>query len=182
MLFAVLFSLSLLSISTPAQAQLQSVVSYQQTDYQLCAKQRVTKALFFDVVDVGVYYSDCDQAKDVFDEQPKLLRFSYLRKVEGIQFTKRANDFLSDNLTESEKQACLNEFKEFNTVYKNVADGDYYDLFVIPGQGLDLRLNQSELATFENPTCAVAYLNIWFGKESMDDDFRDLQEKLKSLN
>lgn len=177
-----LLGFSLLIISGPVQAKLAPRVSYQQTDYQLCAQQRVTKALFFDVVDVGVYYPNCEQADNVFDSQPKLLRFSYLREVEGVQFTEGADDFLEDNLTDTEKEACLDAFKDFNTIYKNVVDGDYYDLFVTPNQGINLQLNQSQLAELNQPECAVPYLNIWFGTESMDDDFSELQDKLKSLN
>lgn len=177
-----LLGFSLLIISGSVQAKLEPQVSYQQTDYQLCAQQRVTKALFFDVVDVGVYYPNCAQADNVFDSQPKLLRFSYLRKVEGVQFTEGADDFLEDNLTDTEKEACLDAFKDFNTIYKNVVDGDYYDLFVTPNQGINLQLNQSQLAELNQPECAVPYLNIWFGDESMDDDFSELQDKLKSLN
>lgn len=177
-----LLGFSLLIISGPVQAKLEPQVSYQQTDYQLCAQQRVTKALFFDVVDVGVYYLNCEQADNVFDSQSKLLRFSYLREVEGAQFTEGADEFLEDNLTDAEKENCLETFKDFNTIYKDVADGDYYDLFVTPGQGINLRLNQSQLAELNQPECALPYLNIWFGSESMDDDFGELQDKLKSLN
>ncbi len=177
-----LLGFSLLIISGSVQAKLEAQVSHQQTDYQLCAKQRVTKALFFDVVDVGVYYPNCDQADNVFDSQPKLLRFSYLREVEGVQFTEGADDFLEDNLTDTEKETCMLAFKDFNTIYQDVADGDYYDLFVTPDQGINLRLNESQLAELNKPECAVPYLNIWFGAESMDDDFSELQDKLKSLN
>lgn len=177
-----LLGLSLLIISDQAQAQLEPSVRYQETDYQLCAKQRVTKALLFDVVDVGVYYPDCKQAADIFDDQPKLLRFSYLRDVTGDQFTEGADDFLRDNLEPPEKDQCLTYFNEFNTVYKDVTDGDYYDLFVLPEQGLDLYLNNQQLAQSDNSGCALPYLNIWFGEESMDGDFEDLRDKIKALN
>lgn len=177
-----LLGFSLLIISCSVQAKLEPQVSYQQTDYQLCAQQRVTKALFFDVVDVGIYYTDCKEAEDIFDQQPKLLRFSYLREVEGNQFTEGADDFLQDNLSQDEKDTCIKDFTEFNTIYKDVTDGDYYDLFVTPDQGINLQLNQSQLAELNQAECAVPYLNIWFGAESMDDDFSELQDKLKSLN
>lgn len=177
-----LLGLSLFIVSPLSHAKLEQQVSYQHTDYQLCAQQRVTKALFFDVVDVGVYYPDCTQADNVFDLQPKLLRFSYLREVEGIQFTEGADEFLEDNLSDAEKKTCLDAFKDFNTIYKDVADGDYYDLFVTPDQGLSLQLNRSQLAELNQAECAVPYLNVWFGAESMDDDFSELQDKLKSLN
>lgn len=171
-----------LLVPMSAKAKIEPQISHQQQDYQLCAQQRVTKALFFNVVDVGVYYQDCNNATDIFDQHPKLLRFSYLRKVKGKQFTEGADDFLSKNLTADEKQTCLTDFTEFNAIYKDVADGDYYDLFVTPGHGLNLRLNESELADLDKPDCAAPYLNIWFGQESMDDDFSELQTRLKSLN
>lgn len=177
-----LVGLVLLVTSELAAAKLEPSVSYQQIEYQLCAKQRVTKALLFDVVDVGVYYADCKQAADIFDDQPKLLRFSYLRDVTGDQFTEGADDFLRDNLAQQEKDKCLTYFNEFNTVYEDVSDGDYYDLFVLPEQGLDLYLNSQQLAQSDNSGCALPYLNIWFGEESMDSDFEELRDQIKALN
>lgn len=174
--------LSFFIASGQALAKLEPSVSYQETVYQLCAKQRVTKALLFDVVDVGVYYPSCEQADNIFDQQPKLLRFSYLREVEGIQFTEGANEFLQDNLTNTEKETCQEDYQQFNTIYEDVSDGDYYDLFVLPGQGLDLYLNEAQLAKFGKGECAVPYLNIWFGSESMDSDFEELSNKIKVIN
>ena len=177
-----LLGVTLLILPALAQAKLEPQVSYQGTAYQLCAQQRVTKALFFDVVDVGVYYPDCHLADSVFDSQHKLIRFSYLRKVTGIQFTQGADEFLAENLTETEKNSCLNDFTAFNSIYKDVVAKDYYDLFVLPDQGLNLYLNQSPLAQLNIPECTIPYLNIWFGTESMDNDFSELQKKLESLN
>ena len=177
-----LLSAGLLVFSSSTKAQLTPSVTFENTEYQLCLEQRVTKALFFKIVDVGIYYQDCKQASNIFDQQPKLLRFSYLREVEGQQFTEGADDFLEQNLQAAEKEQCLSEFKNFNTIYQDVQDGDYYDLHIFPAQGIVLRLNDSQLAQLTKGQCATPYLNIWFGQESMDDDFTELKERLYSLN
>lgn len=172
------FAFSLVIFSSKAEL-LQSVV-HNDVTYNLCAKERVTKGIFFDVVDVGIYYPDCSSNKGIFDGSAKLLRFSYLREVEGIQFTEGAEEYLEENLSAEEKSRCQADFKKLNAVYKDVVDGHFYDLYILPDQGIKLYLNQEHLADMTNTSCDTEYLNVWFGKESMDSDFRKLNKKLKS--
>ncbi|NVK21763.1 MAG: chalcone isomerase family protein [Kangiellaceae bacterium] len=142
--------------------------------FSLCAKQTVTKAFFFDIVDVGLYYPDCTSNRSIFDEQNKLLRFSYLREVTGKQFKEGAEEFLQKNLSQEQQQHCLASYQEINESYLDVQEGDFYDLFQIDEIGLDLYLNGQSLASLDSKSCESLYFNIWFGEESMSADFSKL--------
>ncbi len=142
--------------------------------FQLCSQQKITKAIFFDVVQVGLYYPSCPEKLTVFDQKSKLLRFHYLRKVKGKQFKEGAEDYLTYNLNEADFKKCFAKYQALNNSYLDVKDGDYYDLFQLQPIGLDLFLNDKSLASFKDSECEALYYNIWFGKESMSSDFQKL--------
>lgn len=167
-----------LSACLSVQAELPKSIEHSQGTFKLCDKERVSK-YFFDIVDVGIYYPNCDTAEHVFDDQTKLLRFSYLREVEGEQFTEGAIEYLEENLSEEEKSRCSEHFAPLNKVYRDVTSGDNYDLFLFQEEGLKLYLNGQALHQMDNPQCHSTYLNVWFGKESMDGQFNDLAERIK---
>mgnify|MGYP005997759869 CR=1 FL=1 len=142
--------------------------------FKLCSQQKITKALFFDIVKVGLYYPSCTGKLSVFDNNNKLLRFHYLRKVTGKQFKEGAEEYLTHNLSESEHEKCFDKYQNINASYTDVDEGDYYDLYHLQSIGLDLLLNNKPKAKFQNPFCESLYFNIWFGKKSMSSDFKKL--------
>ncbi|RDX35836.1 hypothetical protein DZA50_05830 [Kangiella sp. HD9-110m-PIT-SAG07] len=179
-----LFFLTALAITTNACADnteknLPQTVEHNKTEFTLCAQERVSK-LWFDIVDVGIYYQNCNEAEHVFDNKTKLLRFSYLREVEGQQFTEGAIEYLEDNLSQEEQERCSSHFVELNKVYQDVSSGDSYDLFLLEDTGLKLYLNGEHLHDMTEASCHSTYLNVWFGEESMDSQFKDLADKIKN--
>ncbi|NVJ66795.1 MAG: chalcone isomerase family protein [Gammaproteobacteria bacterium] len=142
--------------------------------FQLCSQQTITKAFFFDVVHVGLYYPSCPEKMTVFNDDSKLLRFHYLRKVTGKQFKKGAEEYLTYNLNKHQHDKCFSRYKDINDSYLDVDDGDYYDLFQIENKGLDLFLNEKSISVFKNKECESLYFNIWFGKKSMSTGFKKL--------
>lgn len=172
----------LLTISYLSKASLPQIIEHQKVSFNLCASDRIVKGLFFDVVDVGIYYPECSEARNVFDDKTKVLRFAYLRDVDGEQFTEGAIEYLNANLTDAEKSKCVESFKAINSSYVDVSDGDVYDLFLISEQGLELYLNTKHLIDMNNIECDSAYLNVWFGEKSMDSVFSDLNKKLIEKN
>lgn len=168
----------LLVFSGIANAELPSTIQYNDTAFKLCAQERISK-LWFDIVDVGVYYQNCDNAENIFDNQSKLLRFSYLREVTGEQFSDGAIEYLQTNLNDETLNNCSSSYKGLNNAYKTVVSGDAYDLFVIKDIGIKLYLNGKHLHTMANTTCHIPYLNVWFGDDTMDSQFHDLAKKLK---
>lgn len=153
-----------------------TITSQNQVQYTLCSMQTITKALFFDVLNVGLYYYKCPDKYDIFDNTDKLIRFSYLRKVTGKQFSEGADEFLRKNLSKN-LQFCLPVYNDLNSSYKDVGKGDYYDLYFYPTKGLELFFNSQHLITMTNLDCDNAYFNIWFGKKSMNSGFKKLLGK-----
>ncbi|GAA4359258.1 chalcone isomerase family protein [Kangiella marina] len=170
-------ALSLMS-ATAHTNQLPQTISHSKGEFQLCDKERVSK-LWFDIVDVGIYYPSCDTVQHIFDNQTKLLRFAYLREVEGQQFTKGAIEYLEQNLNPQELEYCSEHFSPLNHVYKDVTEGDYYDLYLFEDEGLTLYLNGKHLHDMPSKECHTPYLNVWFGEETMDSQFHDLSKRLK---
>ena len=173
-------TLLLLSLGSTAKANLPKTISYQEQEFKLCAEEHITKGFFFEIVDVGIYYLDCSKNQGIFDDQTKLLRFAYLREVEGEQFTEGAIEYLEENLSTDQKSECMAEYKELNQSYKGVVDGDYYDLYLFNDKGIQLFLNQEHIVDMTNTACDSLYLNVWFGTESMDSQFENLHQKLKN--
>ena len=148
-------------------------------EFKRCSQQKITKALFFDVLKIGLYYPDCKDYEGILDDNNKLLRFYYLRDVKGSQFTEGAIEYLDYNLTDDEKKDCLANYQAINTRYRDVSEGDFYDLYLFQSTGLELYLNKVFLGKMSKLSCDSHYLKIWFGEESMDSGFRRLLEKIK---
>lgn len=174
-------ALFLLILSVAANANLPQEISYQTLKFKLCTQEKITKGIFFDIVNVGIYYQQCNSNQGIFDEQDKLLRFAYLRSVDGEQFTEGAIEYLEENLTEQQQSQCMAEYAELNRSYKDVEDGDFYDLYLLNSKGIKLYLNEEHIIDMTNTACDSLYLNVWFGPESMDSQFEDLHNNLKSL-
>lgn len=174
-------ALPLLTLSAISMAEMPQQVSYQELTFKLCAQEKITKGIFFDIVNVGVYYQDCSTNQGIFDDKSKLLRFAYLRDVEGEQFTEGAIEYLEENLTEQQQTQCMTAYQDLNNSYKDVKDGDFYDLYLLSEEGIKLYLNQEHIIDMKNTGCDSLYLNVWFGSESMDSQFEDLHTKLKTL-
>ncbi|AOE48963.1 chalcone isomerase family protein [Kangiella sediminilitoris] len=175
-----LFIVTGLLFSSAVFAELPASINHNNQTFELCAQEKVTKGIFFDIVNVGIYYKNCGSVGGIFDDETKLLRFAYLREVEGQQFTEGAIEYLEENLSPEEKQRCFDRYSQLNNSYKDVSDGDYYDLYLIKDEGLKLYLNNQYITEMTDTSCDSEYLKVWFGKESMDSQFQELHEKLKS--
>ena len=144
------------------------------TKFILCSENKITKAIFFDVVRVGLYLEHCDTLNPIFSTSNKLVRFHYLREVTGKQFTEGATEYLTLNLTNEQYSKCFEQYQVVNNSYVDVSDGDYYDLFYFSNSGLDLYLNNKSIGQLKNDDCELPYFKIWFGEKSMDSGFRKL--------
>ena len=168
---------SLFFIKATKAALPEKVVHKSGQEFTLCSQQIITKAFFFDIVDVGLYYPDCSDKRSIFDLEEKLLRFSYLRAVTGKQFKEGAEEYLKKNLSAEQYDKCMTSYARLNDSYLDVSDGDFYDLFQVNSVGLDLYLNSKPLASMQNKECESLYYNIWFGEYSMSSGFKDLLAK-----
>ncbi|WP_251358405.1 chalcone isomerase family protein [Kangiella sp. TOML190] len=153
----------------------QTVVKSEQT-YHRCSQVRITKALFFKIVDVALYLEDCRNFQGIFSQRAKVLRFSYLRKVTGEQFSEGANEYLQKNLSTEQYERCIPHYSKLNNAYQDVKKGDTYELLMAPDK-TTVTLNKIPIGLITDDSCGELYLNVWFGKESMDSGFQELLEK-----
>jgi len=126
---------------------------------------------FIHVGSAALYLSSCTQLADIFTLSPKRLRFVYERSIPANAFQEAAVEYLKLNLG-AQFDIWQETIRQFNQGYKNVQDGDYYDLNFHPKDGLSLALNGTELATIDDPEIGLAYLNIWFGKHAFSESLK----------
>ena len=99
------------------------------------------------------------------------MRFAYEKAIPAKAFREASEEYLKINLGQ---QYALWEqtFKDFNSNYRDVKDGDYYDLVFDSKAGLQLFLNQKLLGSVTNVDQGLAYFNVWFGKEPFSEDLK----------
>lgn len=170
------------SLQTLAKDHLPDTVKISDSQFEKCSEVRITKALFFDVLDLGLYTPNCKEFSSLTSEEPKIIRFSYLRDVSGADFKEGAEEYLEKNLSQEQITRCSEAYDYLNSKYLDVADGDYYQLIQRSDKSIYVTLNEQFIGQVNNPECAMNYYKIWFGKESMDSGFQDLLKIVANQN
>ncbi|MRX27792.1 chalcone isomerase family protein [Kangiella sp. HZ709] len=174
------FLIVILLFFTPtafSKDRLPSSIVVNERNFNKCSEVRITKALFFKILDLGLYAPDCQSFSSVFSKSEKLIRFKYLRTVTGQEFKEGAEEYLGKNLPKQRLEQCQKPFNNLNQLYKNVNDGDFYQLIQSKDNAISITLNNQLIGSIENPDCAIDYYHMWFGKESMDTGFQKLIRK-----
>ncbi len=175
-----IFLIFILLFITPiafSKDRLPSSIVVNDTNFNKCSEVRITKALFFNILDLGLYTPNCQTFSSVFSRSEKLIRFKYLRTVTGQEFKEGAEEYLGKNLPKQKLEQCQQPFNTLNQLYKDVSDGDFYQLIQSKDNAISITLNNQLIGTIENPDCAIDYYQMWFGKESMDSGFQKLIKK-----
>lgn len=149
--------------------------------YALCGEELIVKALFFDVLHIGIYRQDCSTFNNIYENVDQIVRFHYLVDVEKKDFIDGAIEYIEYNISEDIQTECKSHYQPFNQSYLDVTENDFYDLEYRKDQGLKLWLNQNTISIMENPKCSRNYYKIWFGEESMDSAFKELESKISNL-
>jgi len=110
--------------------------------------------------------------EDFLGEKPKRLVLHYHRRVTRDQIIE-ASDRALDEMPGLDKDAVMPGFKKINGLYKDVRDGDRYELVYEPGSGTTLILNGKELGVIEGEDFARALFGIWLSEYSLSDSLRD---------
>ncbi|MDF1583192.1 MAG: chalcone isomerase family protein [Methyloprofundus sp.] len=164
--------LGLCSHSAVAQeSTLPDRLSIKNVSLKRCSQAELKAFRFIHVGSAALYLTSCTQLVDIFTQSPKRLRFVYQRSIPATAFQEAAVEYLKLNLG-AQFDLWQEAIEQFNQGYKNVEEGDYYDLNFHPKDGLSLALNGTELATIDNPEIGLAYLNIWFGKHAFSDNLK----------
>ncbi|GAB4266898.1 MAG: hypothetical protein Kow0065_17650 [Methylomicrobium sp.] len=136
-----------------------------------CSRGELMAFRWIHVGYAALYLPGC-QTIDMFSASPKRLRFLYERSIPAKAFREAAEEYLKINLGDK-FDAWRDAFATFNRHYRDIEQGDYYDLVFDPKSGLSLFLNDDRLATLEDPEQGLAYFSIWFGKEPFSSALKD---------
>ncbi len=172
-----IFLLISFSVNANNSHKLPTTIEYSNIGFELCSQQKITKAWFFDIVLLGLYSPNCNKFDSIFSDQVKLVRFHYLRKVKGKDFSDGAEEYLNKNLTKTQLAQCLTSYHKLNNSYQDASKGDFYDVLHFTTH-TDVYLNGKKFNSIDDPDCDNLYWNIWFGKKTMDSGFIKLLQNL----
>lgn len=148
--------------SLPAQVTIEAKV------LNRCSIAPVKALMVFKVGYASIYTQDCAALTEDFYGSIKQLSFEYHRDIPGDAFGKAAANFLKKNLSPESWAALEERINAFNSRYKDIGPGDRYDLVYLPGNGLQLLLNDELLAVETDALFAEAYFTIWLGEHPYD--------------
>lgn len=137
-----------------------------------CSRGNLKAFSFFHVGYAALYLDRCQQINNIFEKTPKRLRFVYERAIPASAFREAAEEYLKTNLG-TKFYSWRQALDQFNRGYRDIEDGDYYDLIYDPKNGLELHFNGTQVAVLEDPGIGLAYFNIWFGKEPFSEKLKE---------
>lgn len=137
-----------------------------------CSRAELKAFRWIHVGYAALYLPNCRNASDIFSASPKRLRFLYQRSIPARAFREASEKYLRINLG-SRFDQWRQSFQQFNNHYRDVGEGDYYELVYDNEHGLKLLLNDQVLATLPDQQQASAYFTIWFGKEPFSEDLKE---------
>lgn len=147
------------STGQPHAAELDS-----QTRLNLCRSAPVKALRFIEVGKATLWRDDCVSGQASL-QPPLLLEFAYQRDVPGSAFSQAAMAMVERNVSDITFAELKVRLERFNSHYRDIGDGDRYQLRYLPGGELELLLNNEVLAREQGHDFASAYLNIWFGPQ-----------------
>ena len=135
-----------------------------QTRLSLCRSAPVKALRFIEVGEATLWRGDCVSGLASL-QPPLLLEFAYQRDVPGSAFSQAAMAMVERNVSDSDFAKLQVRLERFNSHYRDIGDGDRYQLRYLPGGELELLLNNEVLTREQGHDFASAYLNIWFGPQ-----------------
>ena len=115
----------------------------------------------FKVYDAKVFApAGTKNISEILGKAPVRLELKYARELTAKDFIESGEAYMKDN-----EQIPFESIKQFsdqmNKLYQDVKEGDVYQIYFEPGQGVQLFLNDVPKGQVKNDTFAIAYLNIW---------------------
>ncbi len=152
-------SLCLMSVAFSAYADAKA----QTTELQLCGQGTLSAFIFFNIGEASMYRENCDAPWTLEEKEARRLVFKYNREVPAKAFREASENFLSKNSV-----ILTGYLKIFNAAYQDVKAGDQYEINLIPGKTMSLKLNNEELVNIPDSIPARQYFAIWLGDQPFD--------------
>lgn len=131
---------------------------------QECTRGDVRALRVIRVGEARLSLDDCDR-NGLPLKPPLRLQFSYRRDVPGDAFAEAAETMIKRNADADVFAGLQERIQAFNANYRDIGDGDTYQLDYAPDGRLLLSLNGEPLAEENGDDFALHYLNIWFGDD-----------------
>lgn len=150
-------------------------------EWELRGSTEIKAAWFFSICRMELY---TERGMELRDEDPLLLperalalEITYHRSISATRLVSLAEKGLLNQYSAAELEPFRPSIDAFNAAYEDVSDGDIYRLEHVPGGGLILYRNGSEVHREGDPLFALHYLSIWLGEH---DSARKLRAALLS--
>lgn len=119
-------------------------------------------------VGLGVLWrEDCQVPWALDAAEARYMEFRYERDIPAEAFRESARNYLDRNgIVETDA------LRAFNEAYRDVKAGDTYAIAYRPGEGLELWLNDQQLARLDDEAVARRYFAIWLGDRPFDDSLK----------
>lgn len=142
-----------------------------QTRLNLCRSAPVKALRFIEVGKAMLWRDNCVGGQAAL-QPPLLLEFAYQREVPGSAFSQAAMAMIERNVGDTTFAELKARLERFNSHYRDIGDGDRYQLRYLPGGELELLLNDQLLTREQGHDFASAYLNIWFGPQPYSESLK----------
>lgn len=142
-----------------------------QTRLDPCRSAPVKALRFIKVGKATLWRNDCVNGQASL-QPPLLLEFAYQRDVPGSAFSQAAMAMVERNVSDATFAELKARLERFNSHYRDIGDGDRYQLRYLPGGELELLLNNEVLTREQGHDFALAYLNIWFGPQPYSESLK----------
>jgi len=116
----------------------------------------------------------------IYKNKNEHLTLTYLRDITKEQNIQKGEEkFIANNkITNNLK----NKLELWHSKYVDVTENDIYEIFVNNDNNTSRQtLNNKELITFKDTDFTRKYINIWAGKDPVDDDVRDMILKARKF-
>ena len=122
---------------------------------------------------VGAFYLEENKAIDAaLADVGKKLVLHYFHPIKASDFAKATIKMIKKNVSPEAYDAMAPQIAQMNQLYQDVRPGDQYAATYIPGEGLELALNDQVLGTVPGKAFSKAYFSIWLGKHPVSESFR----------
>ena len=168
----------LLSASAQAYGSMfdfQSTIVIGERPFQLVGRTQFVAGFFFKVYEAGLYLDQAPVSEENIVEKPLYLELVYSRSIKAQQFRNAAESVLGKLLSEEQSIRYASYVEALHSRYQDVGVGDRYGLSSVPGKGLTLFFNNTEVINIPDDAFAKDYVKIWLG------DHRDAEKMKKGL-
>lgn len=121
----------------------------------------------------ALYLGEGARPEQALDDIPRRLEIEYFWSIKGSDFADAAEQILRAAHSRETLQPYFSQIAQMRSLYRDVKPGDRYALTYLPGAGMSLRHNSTDLGTVQGAEFASLYFTIWLGKAPMSASLRD---------